>query len=596
METKALLTGSGVASKEMVRMYTATVLSNMPATREAMRSAGHPVGQLIVSPFELPPVALVAAMTRMLRSAMFMCVIQTVVPDVACFAKALFKSINDECKRRKSLHKNRSSPVKIAYNSSWIGRSRPLCDKGKQLIEAATHVFIQTFKSEFIPMWYYQSTQGHRVSRLDISRHSELHTNNPSLVLCRALSEAQSLYAQRLVLRDNRFGIMTLNQAVDMLGINRDSLSENGQCDIIDMEAEDAAMVLTMACVSAKMSHILAYNLGENTRRMQVDAMCRRLMQPRLPGETDEQVISRLPTTATHLMLCVECRRVANACQDGSGNDVTFNEIGVSSSMLKVDGELSDAHLRCSKRSSAALRTALQMEENSRCMKGNHIATSTAIVKFDTKSMMSRMHRDIKTVYDQVGEAMACGDQPLVTVRIPGRVINVFGKFYSLCCYCGCLCTVEQNNRYGSEICCLRCDFKMLYRNTKPPAIVKRTSPPVKCRYCGREGPFKIVRAPLDSIGHNKNLPKPLRWVAFCPTHWKPWVQSALDVMSMQEVFAHISSRCRPIFAAARGKRAIKYNEDSTKDECEDVPVTKKAKVTRVLRKLSGGRKIVSKR
>jgi hypothetical protein len=72
----------------------------------------------------------------------------------------------------------------------------------------------------------------------------------------------------------------------------------------------------------------VAYNLGANTRRMQVDAVCARLMQPRKPGETDEEAIARLPKTATHMMLCVECRRVANACQNGSGKDVTFNELG----------------------------------------------------------------------------------------------------------------------------------------------------------------------------------------------------------------------------------------------------------------------------
>lgn len=325
LDAKTLLTGSGLASKEAVRMYTAMIMSNMPATREAMLAAGHPAGRLVVSPFEMPPIWLVAAMTQLMREARRQCVIQPVMSTVAWFARGLLTSLSEDQKKRKVCTKSRSSPVAVAYHSSWLGRSQPLCVKGRRLVEAATFVLFQTFKSEFLPMWYYQSTQGHRVSRLDLTQHQELHTNNPVVVLCRALSNAQSLHVQRLALRDRRFGIMTLKQAVSLLGTQRES--EN-TCDILDMEAKDAAKLLMMARVSAGAAQLVAYNLGEHTRRMQVNAVCRRLMQPRLSGETDEQAISRLPKTATHLMLCVECRRVANACQDGSGKDCTFNEIG----------------------------------------------------------------------------------------------------------------------------------------------------------------------------------------------------------------------------------------------------------------------------
>lgn len=268
--------------------------------------------------------------------------------------------------------------------------------------------------------------------------------------------------------------------------------------------------------------------------------------------------------------------------------------------MLKVDCEVSDGHMRCARRSSAALRTALQQEENSRS--NNRALTSTAIVQFDTNGMVSRLRRDVKAVYDQVGGAVACGDQPLVSVRLVGRVINVFRQFYSLCCYCGCICTVEQNNRYGSEICCLRCDLKMLYRDNRPAATAPTTV--VKCRYCGREDPktsnsarFKIVKAPRDAIGHNASLPQPLRWVAFCTAHWKPWLQSALDVMNMTEVFSHISQRCRPIFAAAGSKRAIEYSGETTTYESGGTRKKSKAmSVTRVLKKDANGRKGIAKR
>jgi hypothetical protein len=479
LDAKTLITGSCLASKEAMRMYTAMILSNMPATREAMLAARHPAGCLVASPFELPPVALVGGMTQLVRAARRQCVTLSVMPTATCVARALVASLIDEQRKRKSQPTKKRSAVAIFYNISWLGRSQPLCVKGKRLVEAANSVFFQTFKSDFLPMWYHQSAAGHRVSRLDLAQHQELHGNNPALVLCRALPDIESLRVQRLVLSGNLFGVMTLRQAAALCG--------KEAVDIMDMGAEDAAKMLTMARVSAQAAQVLAYNLGAQTRRMHVDAVCRRLMQPRCAGETDEQAISRLPKTATHLMLCVACRRVANACQDGSGKDCAFNEIGVffrfyarvpfstcnacfapvpgvSCSMLKVDGEVADGHLRCAKRSSAALRTALHLEEESRSASCKRAQTCTDMVQFDANGMTSRLRRDVRAVYDQTGAALACGDQPLVTVRVVGRVVGVFNQFYSLCSYCGCICTVDQNNRYGSEICCLRCDFSMLYR------------------------------------------------------------------------------------------------------------------------------------
>lgn len=328
LDAKALLSDSETASKETARMYTAVILSNMPATREAMLAAGHPAGHLVVSPFELPPVALVAAMTQMLRAARQLCACQPVMPSAKWVAHGLLVSLNAENKKRKAANKNKAATVPIVYASSWLGRSQPLCVKGQRLIEAATAIFFQSFKSEFLPMWYYQSTQGHRVSRLDRAQHKELHTNNPALVLCRTLPDEESLRVQRRALRDQRFGIMTLGQAFELLGISKPPASEKGGCDIMEMNACDAAKILTLARVSSGTARLVAYNLGAGTRRLQVDAVCDRLMQPRLPGETDDQAVARLPKTSTHMMLCVECRRVANACQIGAGKDCTFNEIG----------------------------------------------------------------------------------------------------------------------------------------------------------------------------------------------------------------------------------------------------------------------------
>jgi hypothetical protein len=601
LDAKTLLTQSASASKETARMYTAVLLSNMPATREAMQAAGHPAGHLTVSPFELPPLALVAAMTQLLKACRRECAQTSTFPSTKEFARELLASLNDDQKKRKTSSKS-SFFAPLAYTNSWLGRSQPLCVKGQRLVDAANVIFFQSFRYDFLPLWYYQNTNGHRVSRLDEAQHAALHGNNPAIVLCKTLCDADSLQVQRAALCDRRYGILTLNQAVEALGANVSAPAGKNGCEITDMDATDAARTLILARTSAAAAQLLTYNLGERTRRLQLNAVCRRLMQPRQEGETDIDVVARLPKTATHVMLCVECRRVANACQNGSDKkNCSFNELGVSSSMLRVDGKLEDGHMRCAKRSSAALRTALQLEEESRCASCANKRESTEIVPFDTNGMISRLRRDQKAVYDQVGAAVACGGQPLVVVPVVGRVINVFNQFYSMCSYCGCLCTVDQNNRYGDEICCMRCDFRMLYRNADTSEMATEPEPTIKCRYCGRVDPrttngnrFKIVAAPNDAIGHNECLPPPLRWVAFCTSHWRPWLESAMNVMSVKEVFAHISSRCRPIFAAAGGQKAIEYTTGTSK-ELVPAPTVAKPRnsrtVARMLRKGSSGRK-----
>lgn len=595
LDARTLISKSGTASKEAVRMYAATLLANLPATREAMNAASHPAGQLVVSPFELPPSALVAAMTLMLNAARR----ESAMPSISetkHVAVALRESLGEEQRKRKGSKGTRMLPVPISYSNSWLGRSQPLSVRGQKLTEAVNQVFFQTFRSEFLPMWHYNNAAGHRVSRMDFAQHNELHSKNPLLQLCKALEDDASLYAQRRALCDRRFGIVTVAQGAATINVPLPPSHGRTAPNLAELQARDAARLFTLGRTSALAAQLLTYNLGSRTANLQINAVARRLLAPRKESESVEDTVRRLPKTATHIMICVECRRVANACQNGSGKDLAHNEIGISSSMLRVDGKLEDGHMRCAKRSSAALRTALQLEEESRCGSFRDSA-STAVVIHDTSGMVSRLRRDQKAVFDQVGAAVACGAQPLVSVPIVGRVVSVFNQFYSLCSYCGCLCTVEQHNRYGAEICCLRCDVALLHRDREFPAK-DNSSNMIRCRYCGRQDQrsnnrFKILPSPRDSVGSNSELPPPLRWVAFCPQHWRPWLPTALDVLSMREIFAHISQKCRPIFTAST-HRLLESSEGCS--SAQSAAPARSARVqTRVFKKNSSGRTTITR-
>lgn len=595
LDARTLISKSGTASKEAVRMYAAVLLANLPATREAMNAASHPAGQLVVSPFELPPCALVAAMTLMLKAARRESAMPS-IQEAKHVAVALRESLGEEQRKRKGSKGTKMLPVPIFYSNSWLGRSQPLSVRGQKLTDTVNQVFFQSFRSEFLPMWHYNNASGHRVSRMDCAQHKELHSKNPLLQLCKALDDDASLYAQRKALCDHRFGIVTVAQGAEAINVTLPPSQGRAAPNLTELGARDAARLFTLGRASALAAQLLTYNLGDRTANMQINAVAQRLLAPRKESESIQEVVKRLPKTATHIMICVECRRVANACQNGSGKDLAHNEIGISSSMLRVDGKLEDGHMRCAKRSSAALRTALQLEEESRC--GCSIAdTSTAVVVHDTAGMVSRLRRDQKAVFDQVGAAVACGDQPLVSVPIVGRVVCVFNQFYSLCSYCGCLCTVEQHNRYGAEICCLRCDVALLHRDRKIP-VKDNSSSTIRCRYCGRQDQrsnnrFKILPSPRDSVGSNSELPPPLRWVSFCPQHWRPWLPAALDVLSMREIFAHISQKCRPIFTAAT-HRLLEC--PGGRSNSQNAAPARSARVqTRVFKKNASGRTTIAR-
>ena len=133
--------------------------------------------------------------------------------------------------------------------------------------------------------------------------------------------------------------------------------------DVMNLRARDAALLVAFARIAALRATMLSYDLGEGTRRRQALAICQRLMLPLADGEDPcEAVRTRLPQHATVLYCCSECRRVVNSVQDNTGKDHAFNELGLSASMLTIDSGACRGHMRCAKRSSAALRTAVALE------------------------------------------------------------------------------------------------------------------------------------------------------------------------------------------------------------------------------------------
>ena len=435
------------------------------------------------------------------------------------------------------------------------------------------------FRANFIVFWAHCMANQIRASRLDAVQHRAIHGLNACTNLILNLSEEQQLGAQRAALSHVSAGILTIEEAAQHLGIGgvKGTSSNGGTKGTADAlqalsaaGAENTAKLLAFARAAWLSEEVLIVDLGSKTKQLQLSSLFRRL--GRVPLLNDDQPLNAdlLPVHATHLHACIECKRVANAhATESDKPNQTFNEMGVSSSMLCIEcagSQQGQTHIRCAKRSSAALRTAVTFEEQ---MESRKVESETMNVD-DVRALLShqrgaassaassadngvaaRIRRDAKNALEQRTTALACGEQPMLKLPIVGRAIRIWNEWYALCSWCGAMLRVLPHNRFGVEICCLKCDAQMLGMDTQrgPERAVHM------CRYCNKVDTertatrWKVIKSPLDVCGENKNMPPPLRTVMYCPTHWKSWLTAAHRVLQTRVILSHIAHNAKPIFS-----------------------------------------------
>ena len=340
------------------------------------------------------------------------------------------------------------------------------------------------------------------------------------------------------------------------------------------------AKLLCFARTAWLCEEMLIVDLGEQVRNAQLKALRRRF-----------QTEGALPRHATHLCACTECHSVANAHSIDAGININsakindFNEIGVGRSMLCTDDGTDLAHLRCARRSSAALKTAVNFEEEmqSRRIEDDEVDLDNIQSMFRDQQtadsgIAARIRRDAKNAFEQRSVAVACGEQPLLTVSLLGRAIRLWGEWYSLCNVCGATMRVYPNNRFRGDICCGRCDRKLMGAQQAQDAVVAD----VICRFCGKCDPmrsgsrWKCVKAPRDEGPANHALPPPLRVVYYCPQHHRSWLVNAHRSMSTRVILSHLAMGAKPVWGAEQNAAA----EDRPVEEDEgllgNAPPTRK--------------------
>lgn len=276
--------------------------------------------------------------------------------------------------------------------------------------------------------------------------------------------------------------------------------------------------------------------------------------------------------------------------------DGAFCEIGVSAVTVQRNAD-GTAELFCSKRSSAALRSAIAAETYAR---NRHVDEDAMMVEPEAGdevgaehdqagmaavaaagpssdamaamahegSVASRMRRDCKRALEQRRRAKLCGETPLLCIRLVGRAVRIYGAWYSICSFCATFVRVQPHNRIDAEVACLQC-CETLQRERRASTDADASRP--ACRFCkkiesGRLHNYTMYHSPRDVSGPNLDRPPPLRTTSWCPVHNRSWLRSALSVLSTPQILAHIAVHARPV---AQVPTAVATNAErgSTQEE-----------------------------
>lgn len=630
--------------KEMVRLYLSALLAEDAATLEALSVAGLPMGQLATPPRSIPPTCLQAAMHAMARTGLSF--ISNAPKTCTDICARMDQYLTSEPRSRKKTvarplprtNLAAGSTAPLAYCQSWLGGRTSNPPLPPSLVCVVSNLLSSSFRASYMPLYIHAAEHGHRIPRLDRAKYNVLHCQNAGHQMVRNLDREAALKAQRAALVVPHSTLVSVEDACKLLGIqpsappcavdgsdSSDELAgipvspptassssvsrslQDAENLLCSLSAREAAMLVVFAQTAALRGQVLSYDLGVATREAQAKAIAKRLLATRALnefvaqglGSAADYVTTQLPDNCCNVYCCTECRRVANAIQNGTGKDLTFNEIGLSASMLRVHGACGSGHMRCAKRSSAALRTAVGLEETGqelavemlarrtadtdselmpRDLRAATVATTFRLEASSTSNAdslsteIAKLRRDVKNCLEQSPCALACGDAPLVKIAILGRAIRLFGDWVSVCAFCGTLAKLHPESCFRSNPCCLRCDFAMLCGKDAERALLAQIpKPPApRCRFCGREEApgatkFKQMLAPADTGGKNAMVPPPLRKVAYCSTHYRNWLPEAHQVMTTKTIFAHIALKARPVITEEQATEHVKVKDKPNK-------------------------------
>jgi len=537
--------------KEATRRMLSTTTENAFAARAALSKLGQPSASLKPSPLGLCCAGLRASSNALVA------------------AGRSFLDGSDLVTAVKEAFVAQIASAELPFAQSYLGKGSVAMAARVPAVSIAADVFACAFRARFIPFWAHSTSKRLRPTRLDRCQHRALHAQNAATLLTLALGDERLLSLQRMAAEHVSAGQLNLSELCGLLGfpaLRMQARSAVEWARAVDAAGEHgperAAQVLAFCRSASLFEDVRIVELGATTRAKHLRVLSRRVMAEEVeavpPGADPEQYVHAIPEHARTLFACVECKRVANAHVSDFKTRISFNELGSAGTMISRCCVLRKQRLRCAKRSSASLRAAQGFEEfmSERKVEEDEMDSDAVGSILTTCSAeiggASRARRDSKVALEQRAVSTPCGKDPLLAIPLIGRAVRLWGGWYSLCCYCGCVTKVTPLNRVGAEIACLNCESSFI-TGEKVDAAASRKKP--VCKFCGKEdpqrggAPWKLCKAPLDEGGANASLPPPLRTVHFCTAHWRPWIPSSLKVLPTRVVLSHIVFGARPCFS-----------------------------------------------
>ncbi len=483
--------------KEAMRRFTRNSISGEYASLAALAKLDHPVALLRPSPLHMHHPGLEAACSAFARAGEALVASGCEGGIVSCVNAAFERcSSGMQCDR---LH----------WTTGFLGKGTASVDRRAFAVDVAADAFSAAHCCNFLPFWCHGSSKRLRVTRLDSAQNVAMHSLNAANNLTLVLSDEQRMLLNRAALGHASAGILTLSEASELLGTrgafdDGHAAGSRGPADAVDALGRagprQAARLLSFCKMAQISENLLIYDLGPETTLLQARALMRRLLVDERPGVEDVNsdtlsLLHLVPNHSKNIYACMQCRSVRNAyvVEIGSTKGMQpFTELGTSSSMVMVNSQTREMHLRCAKRCSASMRAAVAFEKEmqERELEGDVLdcaaveAAISAGKSGGDSASSTRARRDTKVTQTQRSCATLCGEENMLCLPIVGKAVRLWSEWFALCSFCGALVRFYPCNRVASDVCCLRCDPKMLFRKEKHEKAAATAAP--SCRFCGK--------------------------------------------------------------------------------------------------------------
>jgi hypothetical protein len=486
-QISTLFTKCSGASKEAVKMWIAALLDDMPAMSTAFAASGNSLGLLTSTPAAAPSLTMQTSSQNFvnltLEAVVNMFKLNIYSADVLADELANGVGLEQRTRRRGSSQAGKSndgakfSPVIRGVEGQVVIASSKNSQIGCNAMDVVGEMLSRAFRTEFLPLWIHGHGIGVRVGRLDPSQFDVVHSTSACARVTASLTDTDIVKLVRSVVNNPKARCESIDAICQELGAGQEIVNALRKANGIEatinvaanLPADVGCKLFTWSKIAALKNKMLAFDLGEKTREMQLRALKFRY---NIEGA---DVAAELPETATSLHFCMQCGKTANACveQIAKTPKVTksakaakaaakllqkqppFNELGIAQVMTRVGGVDEVPHIRCAKRSSAALRTAVHKEEVARTARIEETNATPESIAHGLRdgvdsSHVQRIRRDAQTCLSQLGVATACGDNEMIKYDLLGRAVRINGKFHSICTTCASICTRQCQNHSPS--------------------------------------------------------------------------------------------------------------------------------------------------